>query len=211
VASDLDGVRAAVAGLPDAELLKITSVDCGKHPTPTFLCAREELVRRGLLAPESQQFQTEPLNPPKPSPKPSIWMRWTYPSISSEATALRAARQGAVAAWATAGVTAIWVVLAPTGEAFAKYGVTKLNLIDVVLSLGIGIGIWRGSFVFAVIGMLFFLTDRILVWTMTGHAPGGLAALMFIGFMNGVRGSYTLRRWRKGLEPLGPPPADIPS
>jgi hypothetical protein len=196
VADDIDGVRAAVAGLPDEELLKIADVDCGRHPTPTLRCAREELVRRGRLEPGSwpEPIKVEVRTTPSP------WFEW-IPRISSEATALRAAKHGAIAAWVVAGAKALIVVFASTTEAFAKVGVSTFGLIDAAIYLGVGIAIWRGSFAFAIIGALLFALDRASTWATTGHFPLFTALLIF--FMNGVRGAHALRTWRGTHKPPG--------
>jgi uncharacterized RDD family membrane protein YckC len=57
-----DDIRATVAGMPDAELLAMAAVDCGRHPTPTLIAACQELARRGLaVPPQAFPWHTEEL------------------------------------------------------------------------------------------------------------------------------------------------------
>ena len=193
--SDADVIRASVAALPDEELKKIASVACGRYPTPTLLAAIAELERRGVALPEAARNRPPSVQREDKPPRKG-WFAWANPKIDDEASALRAARQGAVAAWIVTGLAAVFGLLSFEVEAFAKAGFGIGSLLESALFGWIGFRIWRGSLLFAIAGLTLYTIERVYDMVEAGRSPRGVAILLILAFANGCRGAWAVRKYR---------------
>ena len=101
-----------------------------------------------------------------------------------------------IAAAIVATVTTVLAFSSMRGSEVAKtLGVGASAVVDALLFIMVGFGIWRYSRVAAVSGLLLFIAERLFLWATARHRPGGLAVLLLLGFVNGVRGTFAYHRF----------------
>jgi hypothetical protein len=122
------------------------------------------------------------------------------PAITDLATARSVGRQGAIAAFFCAAMTAFFAALAVGGvEGSQILNIDAWALIDAALFFIIGICIWEMSRVFAVSGLLLYLLERVFMWAENPElASKGILISIFMvfAFVNGIRGTFAFHRFR---------------
>ncbi|MGN6481859.1 hypothetical protein [Luteibacter sp.] len=142
---------------------------------------------------------------PRSTYKSNSWI----PEIGNRADAQQAMKVGAFAAWFVAAVNiAIGAyILFSAPEAMRTFGVTGMSIIDGVCFALVGIFTWRYSLSSAWIGLILFSLEKIFQWVTQPKAIVGIvmAVILWIGFLNGVRGAVALRRFNREAAnaPLG--------
>lgn len=121
--------------------------------------------------------------------------------MGNRADAVQAMKGGAIASWIVAAINiaiGAYIFFAAPG-AGAAVGLTGAAMIDGVIFGVIGIFIWRQSFVAAWLGLGFFTLEKVYQWTTQPKALMGIvvAVLIWLAFLNGVRGAIALRRFNR--------------
>ena len=115
------------------------------------------------------------------------------PTITDEATARTAARQGVWACGIVAGVTLLLY-----GLTFLDFNPLNLNeyaLVDIVLFVLIGWGIYRMSRAAAVLGLMLYVLEQLYTWTEAGFKPSAHIILFIIAFANSIRGTFAFHKY----------------
>ena len=94
--------------------------------------------------------------------------------------------------------------------AIAALGFNAYALADVAVFAAIAYGISRGSRFAAFLGLVAYIGNQVYLWSASGHGFSGLAALLILAFMNGLRGTIALNKYlasgvaqaTRPLEPL---------
>jgi hypothetical protein len=127
-----------------------------------------------------------------PSYRRSRW-RTFWPEIDSAAGADEAITLGYWAAFLAAGLNAIVSII-------PAFGVGLAGIVDAVLYALCGVGIWRKWRIAAVVAFLVFAANLILsVWR--GGGIGVLAVFIFVGLLNGLRGTFGRPKLSPGPQP----------
>ena len=184
-------LRARLPHLTLDELVTLAGVDRATRPEQADM-VEGELARRGVTGVTIQGHHLDLSS----RHEKRRWFGWLNPVMSDEKSALRVTRQGAVAAWIVSSTTVLVVLFAQKVEVFAAAGIDAWALIDAALFGVIGIRIWKGSLPFAWVGVVFYLIERGVLWATTGQFPSGITALIFLAFVNGVRGAQAIRKYR---------------
>lgn len=188
--------------LSDEELIRITTTDRSGYMPEALALVEAEIARRRVRDATDGQCSNavRQVPPENAEPRPrSLWLTWVNPTLRTEGAALRAARQGAIAAWLVSAVAGIASVLAVGVEAFADVGL-GMWLFNAVIFLCIGFGIWRGSLAFATIGFVLYLVLQVGQSAMSRHFPSIWVILLLVAFLNGFRGAKALRGFRRTLQ-----------
>ena len=109
----LEDLERRLTDLPEEELLRIATTDRAEYVPEALALVDSELKRRGIA--EVSRERHRELKHQRESSETSRlprWLAWIYPAISSEVSALRVARHGAVAAWVVSGTTVVLSLLA---------------------------------------------------------------------------------------------------
>jgi len=123
-------------------------------------------------------------------------MNWWWPSVSDLEGAKKAAHSGAGAAVFVAAVTALFSVLAIFGIQILP-GFSALSLVDAALFAIVAWRIYKMSRAWAVVGLLLFIYERVYAFYVHGApAMGGIVVgvIIWLGFTNGVRGTFAYRK-----------------
>jgi len=138
----------------------------------------------------------------KPELKGGLWV-----VIGSPEAARWAVKQAVAAAVfctvATAGV-AIWAHYSP--EMAARTGLNIWALFDAFIFLAIAIGLYFNSRVAAVAGLAFYLFERAMALPSTPPSAWIVIAILIMGFIGGVRGTFAHHRFAREA----PVPMDAP-
>ena len=106
-------------------------------------------------------------------------------------------RNAWVAGLISAGVTLVVTLLAISGVSLMGYAAWEL--LDVVLILGLTLGIYKKSRVCAIAMLTYFVASKIMLISETGKPSGLVTALIFIYYYwQGVLGTFAYHRFRKG-------------
>lgn len=111
----------------------------------------------------------------------------------------RAIRAGAIAAFVSASITALLIVLAPmmatSGETVLSRAISPWNFVDVGILAVLGILVLCRSRIAATFLMIYFVADTISLWSTAGE-PVGLVmrVILFSLYFAAVRGTY---RWHR--------------
>lgn len=119
-------------------------------------------------------------------------------------TALKAIRQGAIAACVSAGLTIAFIGIAIVANADGELALWNdpFNLVDVVLILVLAFGIYKKSRVAAVLMLLYFLVAKIVIAIETQSYSGIVLALVFLYFYGrAVLGTFAYHRIEKAENP----------
>lgn len=121
--------------------------------------------------------------------------RWRtfWPEIESAAGADLAITLGYWAAFLVAGATAVTSVI-------PMFGVGLAGLVDAAVFALCGLGIWRKWRVAAVCAFLLFAVN--IVFSLSrGGGFGVLAVFVFVGLLNGLRGTFGHARFSRAPQP----------
>lgn len=121
--------------------------------------------------------------------------RWRtfWPEIDSAAGADEAIALGYWAAFLAAGLGAVMSVI-------PGFGVGIAGLIDAALYGLCGVGIWRKWRTAAVVAFLLFAAN--LIFSLWRHGGiGVLAVFIFVGLLNGLRGTFRRTKLSEGTQP----------
>jgi hypothetical protein len=134
-------------------------------------------------------FQTKTMGPP------SGTGNWLWPAITDLESAAATGRDGAAVAFAVAGITAIFAVLAY----FHVLNVlSPWALIDAGVMAVLGFFIRRMSRAAAVAALMWFIGARIqgaITHSLAANVMLGL--ILLVGFISGIRGTFTYHRLAK--------------
>jgi hypothetical protein len=196
----LDELAQQVRELPEEELLRIATTERAQYVPEALALVQSEIQRRGLenissahhlkLKREREQMEE------RERPRAARWLSWMYQTVSSEASALRVTRQGAIASWVIGAGTFVLAVSSATVETVPSLKQAFYNLLGAVIYIAIGFGTWGGSLLAAGFGLAVYVGDRLYAWVVLDHEPGGIAILLTMAFLNGVRGARALRSFR---------------
>ena len=118
--------------------------------------------------------------------------------------ALRATRNGAIAAFVSAGLTALVVLIAMSSESGGALELWNdpYNFVDVVFIVILGIGVLLRSRTAAIILFGYFVISKIAIWLEMGSFSGVGISLVFVYFYGrAVQGSFAYHRIRKEEDP----------
>jgi hypothetical protein len=114
--------------------------------------------------------------------------------------AVKAARNGAIAAFISGAITAIVVGLALWFDdqgSIAPWN-DPLNIFDVVLILACAVGMLRNSRAAAITAFIYFILAKAMIALETGAVGGIVAGLFFLYFFGkAIQGTFTYHRIRK--------------
>jgi hypothetical protein len=128
------------------------------------------------------------------------YSRWRvfWPDVDSLVGAQEAVRLGYWAAFVAAGLGAIAAVVGAIGAGLGALG----GLVDAGVYALCGLGIWHKWRSAAVVGFLLFVANLVLSVKLRGGV-GVLALFIFVGFLNGLRGTFAHATLRRHLPPEG--------
>ncbi|MGH7493628.1 MAG: hypothetical protein ACREOO_14720 [bacterium] len=121
-----------------------------------------------------------------------------WPKVDTIEDAKAASRAGAWAAIFVAAMTGVVAILAFAGiQIFGQVKIEVWSLIDSALFILIAWGLFRYSRVAAVVGLLLYLVERIVM--MASGLTGGLivSVIIILMFIGAVRGTIAYRRLTK--------------
>jgi hypothetical protein len=122
-----------------------------------------------------------------------------WPEVDSSDGAKGAAHQGAGSAVIVAGVTTLFSVLAIFGVQILP-GFSPASLIDAGLFAIVAWRIYKMSRIWAVLGLVFFVGERVYSLYLRGlTGAGGLVVgvILLFGFISGVRGTFAYQKLSK--------------
>lgn len=121
-----------------------------------------------------------------------------WPAVDTEQSAKKLLRYGVGAALFTAVVTALvaaWA-LGANKKAFNFIGAGAY--LDVALFLAIAFGIYKGSRIAAVGGLLLFVAEKAYQFEQTGRLQGAwMAVVLLVCYACAIRGAFALHRLRQ--------------
>lgn len=111
----------------------------------------------------------------------------------------RAIRAGAIAAFVSAGLTTLAIVIIPAisapGESALSHTVSPWNLVDAGILAVLGILVLRRSRIAATLLMMYFVADTFMLWTAAGEPVGVFIRVIFFSlYFGALRGTY---RWHR--------------
>lgn len=121
-----------------------------------------------------------------------------WPTFGNCADAQKAMKGGAAASWLVAALNTgigLFLMFSPPGTG-ASYGMSGAAVIDGIIFALIGWGIWRYSLIGAIAGLGFFSLEKVYQFSTQPKAFAGivLAVVIWMAFLNSVRGALALRR-----------------
>ena len=133
---------------------------------------------------------TNPFETPKASLDVPATMETANPAIDKKI------KSAWVAGLISAGVTLALILISFTGTSIG--GVDAWALIDLFIILGLSYGVFRKSRTCAVLLLLVFVANKLLMWATAGNVSGLPLALIFIWFFGqGVVGTFQHHKARK--------------
>jgi hypothetical protein len=120
---------------------------------------------------------------------------WFWPHITDADSAKKASKQGYWACAFCVGTTLLFVGLGLLGKGVLDVDLSAL--LDVLIFMVIGWGIYKMNRVAAVAGLMFYLFERISVWAEYGLGNPGITAIVCLMFVNSVRGTLEYHKYRK--------------
>jgi hypothetical protein len=121
-----------------------------------------------------------------------------WPAADTEQSAKKLLRYGVVAALFTAGVTALAAAWAMGAERKAFNYIGAGAFLDVALFLAVAFGIYKGSRIAAVGGLLLFLAEKAYQLQQTGNLQGAwMAVILIVCYVFAIRGTFSLHRLRQ--------------
>lgn len=136
--------------------------------------------------------------------KRSIREGW-WPAVDDEESARKTARYGFWAAAINVVLTGFLIAMLLTGNAKTSLAgepyLIWWAIGDMVVFIGVAVGLYRYSRVAAVAGLFLFIGSKAVGWIMVSQSPqvGALliAALFLIFYIHGVRGTFAWHRHRR--------------
>jgi len=120
-----------------------------------------------------------------------------WPAVDTEHSATKLLRYGVGAALFTAVLTAIVAAWAMGAKQRAFNFVGNGAFLDVALFLAVAFGIYKGSRIAAVGGLLLFLAEKAYQYQQTGNLHGAwMALLLIVCYAYAIRGTFALHRLR---------------
>jgi len=206
----LDGLERQVELLSDEELLRMATTDRAEYVPQALAVVDSEIGRRGLenvtsahhLELKREREQAEE----RARPRPVRWLTWVFPETSSDASALRVARQGAIVSWVL-GAGAFLLALLATRVVASPHRGLYLLLVAVIY-VALGFGVWAGSLLAAAAALTLFVGTQAYSWFVLGLGPNGFNLIWLVAFWNGVRGAKALRGSTSKVELSQPQPSE---
>jgi hypothetical protein len=127
-----------------------------------------------------------------------------WPSITDEESARKAAKQGVIAAGFVAVITALFATISMAGTTVMN--ISAWAYIDAVIFAAIAFGIYKMSRTAAVLGLLLYLLEKLMMLSSIRPASIFLIGILIIAFVNSVRGTFAYHRIISQSEK---PPEDI--
>ena len=121
--------------------------------------------------------------------------QWIWPSVTDMVSAQKASRQGLWACTWCAGATLFLVVLSVLGVRLFDFDMWAL--LDVLLFIVIGWGIYKMNRFAAVAGLVLHIIERADMWAEYGPKNPVIALLISLMFINSIRGIFAYHRHRK--------------
>jgi hypothetical protein len=133
-----------------------------------------------------------------------------WPTFGNRADAQQAMKGGAAASWVVAAINlgiGLFLIFSPPGTG-ASYGMSGAMVIDGTIFALVGWGIWRYSLIGAIAGFAFFSLEKIYQFSTQPKAAFGifLAVVLWMAFLNGVRGALALRQFERAAAPVAADP-----
>jgi hypothetical protein len=136
--------------------------------------------------------------PPKPKKHKPVLKFRLWPIIATELDARWAAKQGAGAAVFCAIATAVVAVWSHYSTDMARQsGLNVLALLDALLFAAVAIGLYLNSRIAAVAGLVLYALERLSVPVEANLKAIVMVALLVLCFISGVRGTFSLHRFRR--------------
>lgn len=121
---------------------------------------------------------------------------WIWPSITDTVSAKEASKQGIWACIWCAGATLLFVTLSFLG--LSVLGIDAWALIDALLFIIIGYGIYKMNRIAAIAGLSLYILERIMMWFEQGlEVVPVVAILIILLFINSLRGIFAYHRYAK--------------
>jgi len=121
----------------------------------------------------------------------------TQVEVSVPEPILKKIRNAWIAGLISAGMTCVVTLLAIFGVSLM--GFTAWQLLDVVLILGLTLGIYKKSRVCAISMLAYFVASKIMIVSETGRPNGLVTGLIFVYYYwQGVMGTFAYHRLKKG-------------
>jgi hypothetical protein len=132
---------------------------------------------------------------------------WVWPSISDSHSAVKVSRLGFYASVWRAGAAFLFAVLKlfEVGSASIDIGA----LVDILLFIIIGWGIYGLSRIAAVAGLLLYVFERIVMWAEAGTATWVTVMFLTFMFISGVRGVFAYHKYANAAK--SEDPAETPT
>ena len=118
--------------------------------------------------------------------------------------AIKATRNGAIAASISAGLTIVMIVIAIKTNADGELGLWNdpANFIDVAFVLACAVGMYRKSRAASVLVFIYFLVSKIIIAIETQVYSGIFIAIVFLYFFGkAIQGSFTYHSLKKAENP----------
>ncbi|SDG75400.1 hypothetical protein [Dyella sp. 333MFSha] len=128
---------------------------------------------------------------------------WYWPTFGNRADAQQAMKGAAIASWFVAFVNlALGLFLLFSGPGAHALGLTGAAVIDGAVFALVGWRIWRYSMIAAFAGLGLFTLEKVYQFATQPKAVAGLimAIIIWMAFLNGVRGAFALRDFARKAE-----------
>jgi len=162
------------------------------------------LIYRSFV-PAKKMRKRRRLKNKKTKHKPELRFGGMWPILTNELDARWAVRQGMWTAIVIGVVTAaasIWAYKTASPE-LSELGLSLWSLADAAMFLAVAIGLFFNSRAAAVLGLLLYLLEQILVWSPDRVGNLVLMIIFVLGFINGIRGAFAFHRFKmaEGVAP----------
>lgn len=127
---------------------------------------------------------------------------WIWPPVSDAASAQKASKQGLWACAWCAGATLFLVLLSVLGVRLLEFDMWAL--LDVLLFIVIGWGIYKMSRFAAIAGLALYIIERAAMWAEYGPKNPVMALIISLMFINSIRGIFAHHKYRKETERTTP-------
>ena len=69
-------------------------------------------------------------------------------------------------------------------------------LVDAAIFAAVAVGLWRYSRTAAILGLAFYLIERVYMWSQFGFHAVAMAVILTLAFVSGIRGTFSYHRLR---------------
>lgn len=139
--------------------------------------------------------------------KPNSW----WPDVADVQSAEKASRAGYWAAVFVASVTALVASVALYLHR-SVLGIDGFGFVDAVIFAGIAFGIYRMSRVVAVLGLIFYLVERLYAIANASNASASanvMTVILTLQFVHGIRGTFAYHQLTRGAAKSTGAPAPL--